>query len=623
MGPSEFGLGAGWCADLSRPAGPWQAVVAVEPGTDAGVTYAREARHLLRPALLPPQERSELPLQIVAGDALAGEEPFAATAEGSFPLRVPAGSRRRVLLDLGAYAAWSAEIVASGPGCRLRLTYAESMHMPDGAGGWRKERRDLWQGGRLIGVADTFILGAEPAVCRPWWWLAGRWAMLEVEAAGSAVRVDTVRALRTGYPLRNEASYAPTPRHQACLATLRACLHETYMDCPYYEQLQYIGDTRIQAQLTMALTRDDRPVRAAIEHVLASALNPTGRITSCHPAPGGQIIPPFSLIAVDIVHDLHLWRGVGPALTGWLPGLRRVLDGFLAERDGRGLLRSPAGWNYIDAEGPAMVYGVPLGGQRGGISTAINAMAIRALRRLADLEDADGEPESASRWRRHADQVQAAVLDACWDAGAGRFRDAPEAASAGPQSQVLAALAGLVPPSAEGALLDGLLAQSQSLPIGIMFSHHLAELAAAHGRADALAPLWARWDTLLAQGFTTFPEHWGSGTRSDCHAWSAHPLYHHLTGTLGIRPGAAGFSRVLLQPSLADGMADEGAVPHPRGGRVEVGWKRSADRLTGRIVLPHGVPGVLRWRGHAVELPPGAAGAVQVDAQGVVLRLDG
>ena len=30
-------------------------------------------------------------------------------------------------------------------------------------------------------------------------------------------------------------------------STARRCAGETYFDCPYYEQLQYVGDTRIQA----------------------------------------------------------------------------------------------------------------------------------------------------------------------------------------------------------------------------------------------------------------------------------------------------------------------------------------------------------------------------------------
>ena len=40
--------------------------------------------------------------------------------------------------------------------------------------------------------------------------------------------------------------------------TARLCAHETYFDCPYYEQLQYVGDTRIQALISLYVDGDDR-----------------------------------------------------------------------------------------------------------------------------------------------------------------------------------------------------------------------------------------------------------------------------------------------------------------------------------------------------------------------------
>jgi len=47
--------------------------------------------------------------------------------------------------------------------------------------------------------------------------------------------------------------------------TARLCAHETYMDCPYYEQLQYVGDTRVQCLVSLFDSGDARLMRNAIE----------------------------------------------------------------------------------------------------------------------------------------------------------------------------------------------------------------------------------------------------------------------------------------------------------------------------------------------------------------------
>jgi hypothetical protein len=98
---------------------------------------------------------------------------------------------------------------------------------------------------------------------------------------------------------------------------MQMCSHETYMDCPYYEQLQYIGDTRLEVLTNYIMMRDDRLPRKAIQMFNASrTLN--GLTQSRYPSRLLQVIPPFSLWYVAMLHDFALWKGdqnfYGPCL---------------------------------------------------------------------------------------------------------------------------------------------------------------------------------------------------------------------------------------------------------------------------------------------------------------------
>ena len=54
------------------------------------------------------------------------------------------------------------------------------------------------------------------------------------------------------------------------------------MDTPYWEQLQYIGDTRIQALISYAVAGDDRLARQALE-AFHNSLMPDGLTQSRYP----------------------------------------------------------------------------------------------------------------------------------------------------------------------------------------------------------------------------------------------------------------------------------------------------------------------------------------------------
>jgi alpha-L-rhamnosidase len=122
----------------------------------------------------------------------------------------------------------------------------------------------------------------------------------------------------------------------------RLCAWETYFDTPYYEQLQYVGDTRIQALITLYMSDDDRLVRQAIEHFDLSRI-PEGITASRYPSDLGQYIPTFSPIWVAMVHDYWMHRDEPEYVRGFLPGIRAVLSWFEQRIDETGML-GPISW---------------------------------------------------------------------------------------------------------------------------------------------------------------------------------------------------------------------------------------------------------------------------------------
>ena len=76
-------------------------------------------------------------------------------------------------------------------------------------------------------------------------------------------------------------------------------------------------------------------------------------------------------------------------------------------------------------------------------------------------------------------------------------------------------------------------------------------------------------------------------SRSDCHAWSAHILWHFYASLLGVRPAGYGFREVEVAPQLPPGRRVHGRVAHPAGGVIEV----EAGEGGAVVTLPPGLKG--------------------------------
>jgi hypothetical protein len=316
-----------------------------------------------------------------------------------------------------------------------------------------------------------------------------------------------------------------------------------------------------------------------------------------------------------MVHDFWMYRGDRAFVADRLPGTRTVLDWFIARQRADGLLGRLPYWVHGDT-GTALDDAIQ---DADGGSGLITLQWIITLRHAAELERAVGEPWRAERYLAAAARAAQGVAT-LWDDRRGLFADTPARASWGHPINITAMMAGVVPHARRAAHADTVVAIARheagraadggrggawpldAIPSATFyFRFYLGRALEAAARGDVYLDLLAPWRTLLAQGLSTWPEH-PDPSRSDSHAWSAHPALDLLRLVAGIRPDAPGFARVRIAPALGRLDHLSAVHPHPRG-EIRVSYRRAANGLDATVELPEGVDGVLVWNGaeHALR----------------------
>lgn len=529
--------------------------------------FAGQVRHIDDAGLSDSRTRVVIP-----DNAVAREDTAWYDLPTGHPVIVPPNAKRRVILDLDNYFCAYPELVTSGgKGSKVRVQWAESLfERAPGQGEWigrmGKGNRDQITGKIFWGVGDLFEPdGGDHRLFETLWWEAGRYVEIVVETGAEPLTIESFHLRETHYPYPWQGSFASSdPRLSEVIPlgkrVMEMCSHETYMDCPYYEQLMYVGDTRLEVLTTYTWTQDDRLPRKAIQMFDQSRI-PDGLTQSRYPSSVTQFIPPFSLWWTGMVYDFALWRDDKAFVEARMPGVRAVLDFFRRWVNSDGLLAAPYGWNYFDwiKDLPDVV--------EGKVHGLYNLQFVLALRYAEALERYLGEEELALRHGKLASKVFRSFKQAFWSSERGLFADNLEKTVFSEHTQALSIIAddfGRVEGPAIPDKMDAFLQDPDLTRTTVYFSHYLFEAYRLLGRTDNLINRMDLWFGLVANGFKTTIEA-PEPSRSDCHAWGAHPLYHYLTTILGIRPAGFGFNEVRIDPQLGPLEWAAGRMAHPKG----------------------------------------------------------
>jgi alpha-L-rhamnosidase len=590
-----------------RPAG-WHKAASIgegaaRPSSDSPTIW------MLQPDPLPPMEYSELP----PGRQVSKAGFTSAAEQNGTTLHIPPHSDGRLLIDNGALTTAYPELtVSGGAGTKIQVTYAEALFDDKG----KKANRNETQGRHILGLYDEFIAdGGHHRTFTPLIWRTWRYMQIDVSTADEEISLDKIAAHFTAYPFQEQASFSSSDPDLANIwqvgwRTARLCSHETYMDTPYYERLQYVGDTRIQALISYAVAGDDRLARQAIDAIDNSRI-PDGITTSRYPSQLPQIIPTFSLMWIGMVRDFSQYRDDPTYVRAHLAGTRTVLDWFMAHQRPDGLLGKLPWWPFVDWT-KDFNGGVPPQDPEGG-SIPMTLQLIEGLRDAADLETRFGDPARASMYSARANKAAEAVLHLAWDEQAGLLADTPAKSHFSQHANALGIWLDVIPQPRQKDVMEKILATDADIVAGrplrmsdasYYFRFYLARALEHAGMADEYVATLHPWRRMLQLGLTTWAET-PEPTRSDSHAWSAHPNYDLLRLVAGIRPSAPGFAEITIEPHMGGLKNVAASMPHPRG-KIEVSVA-AGDRgaTTAKIGIPQGVPAKLLWRGRTYPLHAG------------------
>ena len=522
------------------------------------------------------------------------------------PFTVPAHTAATILIDNSHLTTGYPDLtVSGGAAATIRVTYAEALVDSNG----QKGNRNQIAGKHIEGIFDEFLpSGKTNCEFMPLTWRTWRYLQLEITTAGQSLQIDKFQTWFTAYPFSQAARFDandPTLANiwQVGWRTARLDAHDTYMDTPYWERLQYLGDTRIQALISYTVAGDDRLARQAMEAFNASRF-PDGLTQSRYPSSLCQIIPTFSLLWIGVVHDFWVYRGDAEFARAQLPGIRAVLGWYSRETRPDGLLQKLPWWPFLDW-GKDFEFGIPPQDADGG-STAITLQYLEALRDAGELESALGDPHFAEQDHAAGARATAAVLKLCWNQQYGLLADAPSQTHFSQHANILGVWLDVIPRERQKDVLNQILSTSDpgftaNGPVPAMtaatyyFRFYLARALEHAGMGDDYLQLLGPWKTMLSLGLSTWAES-PEPTRSDSHAWSAHPNYDLLTIVAGIHPQSPGFKTVLIEPHLGDLQHVSASLPTPLGA-ITVDYKQSGTTVFSDITLPEGMTGELVWRG--------------------------
>lgn len=513
---------------------------------------------------------------------------------GNESITVPANSTEVVEINAGELMTGFLKLaLAGGKGTKIKIIQSESYVIDENQGDknnvkYRKQDRTDYSNGHLVGWEDHYEVAGlgynkNPEYYEPFWFRTFRFIGLEIITSTEPLMIQSFDYQETGYPLEVRTWVETSDESFKDIwdiseRSLRRCMHETYEDCPFYEQQQYAMDTRAEILYTYMVAADDRLARKSFDDFRRSQRY-DGMINCSYPSYSSNIIPGFSIYYILMLYDHMMYFGDKELIRSYLSSIDGVLEFFHRHLTRENLVDKIGGrcfqgesWSFIDWNAHWNEFsGIPPASLVGPI-TMESMLYIMGLEHAAEMMLFAGRASVAVEYRKRAQNVREAIRKYCIGSNH-MVQDGPGVEEYSQHCQVFSILTDIVSIETGKENLQKTLDNKQDYAqCSVAMSYYLFRALEKTDLYDYTDKVWDIWRDMIKNHLTTCVEE-PVEQRSDCHAWGALALYELPAVILGVRPTKPGFKEMEIKPIAGHLTWAKGEVITPRG-MVKVQWRK-------------------------------------------------
>lgn len=502
------------------------------------------------------------------------------------PVKLESPDPAADVYDTGVIVTGWVKITASGqPGTKVRIRYSEDL---DERGRVRhnvcNETSETYY--------DEYIMGGEDE--EEWMpcfsfkafryfeveWLNGRKGSVKVQVADAHTKIT----LAGGFFCDNQLL---TDIARACIRTQKNNTVGQMVDCPHREQAQYLADSDLHGENFLYNFQEPEMMEKVLKD-FSFACGPDGTYPFVYPCNYEREefalkIPEYDTHFITILWKLYGVTGDKAYLSRYYDTAKCTLEGYLAQRTGKGVVPKSKEWHISD-------WPYPVTDQEGSFLAAENMKLCNDVRIMAEAARILGIVEDEKRYERIGGEYRAAVRAMFLDPKRGLFKDCDVSAQYSKGVNALALHLGFFQDE-EKKMAARYLAEGE-LTTSTIFTLDLLKALFENGEGEAAYRILSgegekSWGRMIRLGYGTIWEGW-QNIESHCHAWNAYPVRIMEEYLAGVRCVEPGFKTIALKPYFPEGISWMKASVYTPSGTVKVEWSLGETKEL-KVLVPYGI----------------------------------